>query len=144
MILAAAALGLVVVATALAAPADRGPQQVAPLAASHQPTSPDDDGPPTQAELERIVGKLSNASVNVDVATLRALAADHGVGGAVRLLAWAQASGRSTGNLAAMHASGRGWGEIAKELDLHPGIGWIMGGGQGHGRANAPGQQKSR
>ena len=40
--------------------------------------------------------------------------------------------------------SGMGWGQIAKELGVHPGIGSIMGQGGGHGRENAPGQQKDR
>jgi hypothetical protein len=56
----------------------------------------------------------------------------------------------STGELAGKFDSGLGWGEIARELDLHPGIGSIMGNGGGNGppghanglgRANAPGQQ---
>ncbi len=34
-----------------------------------------------------------------------------------------------------------GWGQIAKDLDVDPGIGSIMGQGDGHGRDNAPGQQ---
>jgi hypothetical protein len=48
-----------------------------------------------------------------------------------------------------------GWGAIAKQLNeedaegdlnLRPGIGWVMGGGQGqgHGKANAPGQAKKQ
>jgi hypothetical protein len=37
--------------------------------------------------------------------------------------------------------SGMGWGEIAKDLGVHPGIGSIMGNGGGHGRDDAPGQQ---
>ena len=35
-----------------------------------------------------------------------------------------------------------GWVQIAKELGVHPGLGSIMGQGGGHGRENAPGQQK--
>src|SRR5690606_7432672 len=131
--------------------------RMAPVAASHQPASPqaqvqdeDTDGPPSPQLLDRLVGKLNDAGIETNADTIAGLAADYGVGGAVRLLAWADASGRSTGELAGMFDSGLGWGEIARELDLHPGIGSIMGNGGGNGppahangfgRAGAPGQQ---
>ena len=35
-----------------------------------------------------------------------------------------------------------GWGQIAKKLGVHPGIGSVMGNGGGHGRDDAPGQQE--
>jgi hypothetical protein len=35
-----------------------------------------------------------------------------------------------------------GWGQIARKLDVHPGLGAIMG--NGHGRENAPGQLKEK
>lgn len=141
IVVASLALVLVAVATAVAAPADRGAQPVAPLAASHAPGG-EDDPPPTGEELAHAVDRLANAGISTDAETLAALAADHGLGGAIRLLAWADASGRSTGELAEMRADGMGWGQMAKELDgAHPGIGWIMGNGGGHGRAGAPGQQ---
>jgi hypothetical protein len=158
--LAAGALVLLVVGGVLAAPSERGRDRMAPVAASHQPASPgqvetqdeDEDGAPSQLVLDRVVGRLADAGITTDADTVAELAADHGVGGAVRLLAWAHASGMSTSELADMFASGMGWGEIAAELDLHPGIGSIMGnaGGNGNGnglglgRANAPGQQKTR
>jgi hypothetical protein len=160
IVIAAGALALLVVGGALAAPSDRGRERMAPVAASHQPASPqaqvqdeDEDGPPSPELLDRLVDKLADAGIetNADTAdTIAALAADYGVGGAVRLLAWADATGMSTGDLADMFDSGLGWGEIARELDLHPGIGSIMGNGggngppphaQGLGRAGAPGQQ---
>lgn len=138
---AALALLLVAVATAIAAPVDRGGRPVAPLAASHAPGSPD-GAPPTAEELAHAVDRLANAGITTDADALAALAADHGLGGAIRLLAWSDASGRSTAELADMRAGGMGWGQMAKELDgVHPGIGWIMGNGGGHGRAGAPGQQ---
>ena len=38
---------------------------------------------------------------------------------------------------------GMGWGRIAQaSLTFKPGIGSIMGGGDGHGRDDAPGQNK--
>ncbi len=158
--LAAGALILLVVGGVLAAPSERGRDRMAPVAASHQPASPgqvetqdedeNEDGTPSQEVLDRVVGRLADAGITTDAETVAGLAADHGVGGAVRLLAWADASGMSTAELADMFASGMGWGQIAAELDLHPGIGSIMGnaGGNGNGlglgRANAPGQQKQQ
>lgn len=159
IVLAAGVLALLVVGGALAAPSERGQERMAPVAASHQPQTPeveaqdeneDEDGPPSQQLLDRLVDRLADAGIETDPETIAELATDHGVGGAVRLLAWADASGMSTGELADMFASGMGWGEIAQELDLHPGIGSIMGNGggngppdhaQGLGRAGAPGQQ---
>jgi hypothetical protein len=158
IVVAALALLLIVVASAVAAPSDRGRDQMAPLAASHQPESPgnqgddpdelteeDSDGPPSADALARLVDRLADAGIATDSNTadaIAALAADYGVGGAIRLLAWADASGLSTGDLAARFDGGQGWGEIARELDLHPGIGSIMGNGGGHGRDQAPGQQR--
>jgi hypothetical protein len=59
------------------------------------------------------------------------LAAKVGVGGAVRTLAFAQASGKTPAQIVAMKESGKGWGGIVHELGLSigPGIGWIMSGG---------------
>lgn len=175
IILAAGALLLLVVATTVAAPSDRGRERMAPVAASHQPSSPgaqdepanenevqdeeqDEDGSPSQQLLDRLVAKLADAGVSTDADAIAGLAADYGVGGAVRLLWWASAAGVSTDEIAAMFDSGMGWGEIAQELnagdqelDLHPGLGSIMGNGGGPpdsvtglglGRAEAPGQQK--
>ncbi len=159
ILLAAGALVLVVAASVLAAPSDRGRDRMAPVAASHQPSPGQgetaDEGPPSAELLDRLVTRLGEAGVNTDAGTIEALAADHGVGGAVRLLVWSQQSGISTGDLAGMldPDAGIGWGEIARQLNadndalsLHPGIGSVMGNaggnGQGLGRANAPGQQK--
>jgi hypothetical protein len=152
ILVAAGALVLLVVATALAAPSDRGRDRMSPVAASHQPSpgaADRDDGPPSAEHLERLVTLLGEAGVSTDAATIEALAARYGVGGAVRLLAWSEGSGVSTDELAAMFDSGMGWGEIAHQLNedngtsLHPGLGPIMSGhGQGHGRDGAPGQQK--
>lgn len=121
--------------------ADRAP---APLA----------DEPADGTVDQALVDRLGEAGLVTDVATLDALAAEHGVGGAVRLLGWAQESGMSVDEIAARRADGMGWGQIAKELDLQPGIGrWMRGGhepdeasadagdaGQGRGRDTAPGQ----
>ena len=157
IVIAGGVLALLIVGGALAAPSDRGRERMAPVAASHQPASPqaqlqdeDEDGPPSPELLDRLVDKLADAGIETNADTIAALAADYGVGGAVRLLAWADATGMSTGELTGMFDSGLGWGEIARELDLHPGIGSVMGNGggngppahaNGRGRAGAPGQQ---
>ena len=152
---------LVVVASALAAPSERGRERMAPVAASHQPspgaegeTADEDEGRLSAEHLDRLVTALGDAGVSTNAATIEALAAEHGVGGAVRLLVWAQESGLSTDELAGMldAEAGVGWGDIAHQLNeangssLHPGIGSIMGNGGGNGnglgRDNAPGQQK--
>jgi hypothetical protein len=155
---AVGALSIVVVATALAAPSNRGSVEMVPFGASHQASPGEraneaDDGPPSAELLDKLVTRLGEAGVNANRGDIEALAADYGVGGAVRLLVWAQESGVSTGDLAAMFDAGTGWGEIARQLNgdndalsLHPGLGSVMGGGNGNGKAlghaNAPGQQK--
>ena len=150
ILVAALALLLVAVATVSGAPSDRGRDRMGPVAASHQPQTEEDDAPPSAEQLARLVDRLADAGITTDADTIAALAAEHGVGGAVRLIAWADASGMTTAELAAMFDSGVGWGAMAKEIggDLQPGIGWIMGNGggppdhaRGHGRADAPGQQ---
>lgn len=161
------ALLLVVGASALAAPSQRDPKPDPVAESSHAAQSPgqaevtqDETGAaPSQQLLDRIVSRLDDAGISTDADALAALAARYGVGGAVRLLAWADSSGMSAEEIASMFDSGMGWGEIARglndadpSLSLHPGIGWVMGNGHGNGhgsehgaglgRANAPGQQK--
>lgn len=174
-ILAVLALLLLVAGTAFAVRNPAGFDHRSPVAASHQPKAsgdvadendtenePEDDtdaqgGPPSAQLLAKLHERLSAVGLDTDDATLTALIEDNGVGGAVRLLAWADASGTSVADLQQMHADGTGWGEIAHQLDadgslgLSPGIGWIMSGGHGHaadahatthGRDTAPGQNR--
>jgi hypothetical protein len=117
-----------------------------------------DEGAPSQQVLDKIVERLGNAEIDATADEVAALAENYGVGGAVRLLAWADATGKTAAELGAMFDSGMGWGAIAKQLNaadaegdlnLRPGIGWVMGGGgqgqgQGHGKVNAPGQVKKQ
>lgn len=165
------ALLLVVSASVLAAPSQRGAEKAPVAEASHsadasdeatdettdEATDTESGAAPSQQLLDRIVSSLEDAGISTDADTVAALAETYGVGGAVRLLAWADASGMSTDEIAAMVDSGMGWGQIARQLNdadsslsLHPGIGWVMGkgsngnGAQGLGRANAPGQQKKQ
>ena len=48
--------------------------------------------------------------------------------GAVRLTAWAKATGKSAADIAKMRDGGIGWGQIAHALNQSPGIRSIMGG----------------
>lgn len=172
VLIAVAALLLLVVGTAFAVRNPVALEHRSPVAASHEPaasgsTDEDEGGDQTDEDAEapstdlvaRVLDRLSQAGIDADEATLRDLIASNGVGGAVRLLAWADASGTSVADLQQMRSDGMGWGQIARQLNeaddtlnLSPGIGWVMSGGhgQGHGapadkangRANAPGQNK--
>jgi hypothetical protein len=145
------ALLLVVTGSVLATKGGRGDEHRSPVAASHEPgASPaeveasDGDGP-SDALLDRLVERLAAAGIDTDAETLAGLAADYGVGGAVRLLTWADATGTDVSEIAAMFDSGMGWGEIMHELDadgslgVTPGLGWVIG----QGNANGQGQAKA-
>jgi hypothetical protein len=103
------------------------------------------DAPPTADELAHAVDRLAASGIDATAEELTALAADYGLGGAIRLLAWADATGMSVDELRALRDGGAGWGQMAKDLpgDVNPGIGTIMGNGGGHGPGDAPGQQKA-
>ena len=109
----------------------------------------DDDIPPTAEELAHAADRLRASDITVDDAVLADLATRYGLGGAVRVLAWAADpdDDMSVESITAMRdgdgteGSAMGWGRIAKDLGFHPGIGSIMGNGGGHGRDKAPGQQ---
>jgi hypothetical protein len=113
------------------------------LAASQEP-----DAPPTADDLAHAVDRLAAAGIDSSANQLRQLAADYGLGGAVRLLAWADATGKSVAELRALRDSGAGWGQLAHDLGVSPGIGSVMGQGSDeaaeHGPQNAPGQQKPK
>ena len=108
-----------------------------------------EDTPPSAEELAHAADRLRAHNITVDDAVLNDLATRYGLGGAVRVLAWAADPNDevTVESIAAMRdgdgteGSAMGWGRIAKELGFHPGIGTIMGNGGGHGRDNAPGQQ---
>ena len=96
----------------------------------------------TDSQAAPFVAKLKAAGIVVGVTEFKALAAK--VGGAVRVAAFAKASGKSTADILAMFQGGKGWGEIAHTLGLHPGIGWIMSGGHGKGQGHAAGADKTK
>ena len=136
--LAVLVLLAVLVGTALAARHLPAPAAGAPLAASPAASPSEDEGPSVDedaneggdaindAAAQAIVDRLAANGLHTDVATLRDLAARYGVGGAVRLIGWADASGKTLVELRAMRDGGSGWGQMAHELGLHPGIGTWM------------------
>jgi hypothetical protein len=133
-----AALLILAAGSALATQMPRITQQL-PATASHEP-----EGPPSAEDLAHAADRLKAAGIDVTSGEVEALAAEYGMGGAIRLLAWAEenADGMSLADIQALRDEGAGWGQIAKQLGLHPGIGDIMGNGGGHGRDTAPGQNK--
>jgi hypothetical protein len=116
------------------------PGRQGPLTASQE----EPDAPPTADELAHALDRLAASDIEVTSAELSALAADYGLGGAIRLLAWADASGMTVDELRALRDDGAGWGQMARDLpgDVHPGIGTIMGHGGDHGPGDAPSLQK--
>ncbi len=165
------ALLLLVAGTAFATRSSVADQHRAPQAASHA-ASPDVDESPGEApkadaspddadagtpltndHASALVDLLKAQGIDATADELKTLAETYGVGGAVRIEAWAAATGQSVDDLVSMYeASGVGWGAFAKQLEqadaslqLSPGIGWIMGHGHGHANphaAAAPGQVK--
>jgi hypothetical protein len=139
--LVALALAVGVVGTALAMRAPRAPDQPIQLGQDEE------DAPPSADALAHAADRLAASGLEVSDETLAELAATYGVGGAVRVVAWADGDEARIDEIRAMRdgdgtaGSVMGWGQIAKELGVHPGIGSIMGQGGGHGRDDAPGQQ---
>jgi hypothetical protein len=138
-----ASLMVLVAGSALATQSPRTTPQ-GPAAASQE-----EDAPPSAEELQRAAERLNAQDIDATADQLAELAETYGLGGAVRLLAWADATGMSVADLRALRDDGAGWGSLAHDLstndvDLSPGIGWIMGNGGGHGPENAPGQLKPK
>jgi hypothetical protein len=138
----ALALAVGVVGTALAMRPPQSPDQPTQLAQDGE-----DEAPPSAEDVAHAAERLEAAGFEVSNDVLTELAGQYGVGGAVRVVAWAGGDAAQIAEIRAMRdgdgteGSGMGWGQIAKELGVHPGIGSIMGQGGGHGRDDAPGQQ---
>ena len=145
-LLAALALLVALAGSALANRAPQVADEPAQLAASHEAEGEleaedldeDTDGGTVARE------RLLDAGIEADAAKFDELAAVHGVGGAVRLYAWADATGMTVDEIADLRdGDGEGppvgWGVLAKQLDVHPGIGSVMG--RGHGPDGPPGLQ---
>ena len=133
---------ILIAGTALATQVPR-PDRTPTRAASQEP-----EGPPSAEDLAQAVDRLGAAGIQATADQLGELAASYGLGGAVRLMAWADATGKSVEELRAMRDGGAGWGQMAGDLGVSPGIGSIMGRGANaaaqHGRESAPGQQKPK
>ena len=116
------------------------------VAATRQPQIGDDpaqlaDEGDEAADPEAIthaIDRLTDNEITVDEAVFTDLAERYGVGGAVRIAAWADETGMTVDEIAAMRdGDGEtpvGWGRLAHDLGVHPGIGSIMG----NGRAGDP------
>ena len=115
-----------VAAAALLPPAGGQPQTAQ--------SSPEAKEKPSAEKVQRALEGLKNAGINTTTEEFTALADKYGVGGAVRVLAFADASGKTAAQISAMRDAGAGWGEIRRELGIAvgPGIGWLMG--RGHGQ----------
>ena len=115
-------------------------QAQGPLTASQEET----ETLPTADELAHAVDRLKAAGIATTANQLEALSADYGLGGAVRLMAWADATGKSVADVRALRDAGAGWGQLAHDLGVSPGLGSIIGNGGDNGRDAAPGQQKPK
>ncbi len=146
---------------ATAGPTLNEPAETAPPKAEKSPKpekSPDADkaeqageandanGTPSPANLARIVERLKVAGITTTADELAALAAKVGVGGAVRVLRFAKASGKTPAQILALFESGKGWGVIARDLklDIGPGNGSVMGQGHGHDEASKAADRAAR
>jgi hypothetical protein len=131
-LLASLALLVALAGGALATRAPQVADEPAQLTASHEAEAEAEDaGNGAAHALER----LSEAGIEADDAEFDDYAARYGVGGAIRLYAWADATGMTVEEIAALRdGDGEpvGWGRMARDLGVHPGIGSIMG------RGNAP------
>lgn len=136
-LLASLALLVVLAGGALATRAPQVADEPAQLTASHESEAEDAGGGADHARE-----RLSEAGIEADDAEFDDLAARYGVGGAIRLYAWADATGMTVEEIAALRdGDGEpvGWGRIARDLGVHPGIGSIMG--RGNSSDEPPGLQ---
>ena len=106
----------------------------------------ENEDPPTADDIAHASERLAANGLEISDDTLTELAAEYGVGGAVRIVAWSEADPARIADLRAMRdgdgseGSGMGWGQIAKELGVHPGLGSIMGQGGDHEKSDGPGE----
>jgi hypothetical protein len=136
LIILVALLGIIVAGSALAS---QSPRSTPPATMAQQSEEP--EAPPSVEDVAHAVDRLQAHDIVVSAERISELAAVYGLGGAVRLLAWSDATGTGLGELRSMRDGGMGWGQIAHDLGVSPGLGSIMGAGAGHGRETAPGQE---
>lgn len=131
--IALAALVLVAGAAFATGPKLHAPSTAHPAEASEAPEAEEAEAP-TGDVVALAVTKLQIAGITTTPQVVRELAAKYGLGGAVRIITWANASGKTVNEIAALREAGKGWGQIAKEFGLSPGVGPIMNGGHGKGK----------
>jgi hypothetical protein len=139
-VLAALTLAVAAAGTVLAT---RSPQ------ASPQRTGTQADEAEEATDADAIthaIDRLADNDIEVaDQAAFETLAGTYGLGGAVRLHAWAAETGMTVAEIADLRdgdgTTPVGWGRLAKDLGVHPGIGSIMGNGRGPGD-EPPGQER--
>jgi hypothetical protein len=145
-LLAALALLVAVSGTVLATRVSPQGQRPAGVQAEES-DEPEAAGEALDAEsIANAVDRLAEREIEVgDLAAFGDLAERYGLGGAVRLHAWADQTGMTVGALAARRdgdgTNAVGWGKLAKDLGVSPGLGWIMGNGRGDG--DPPGQERN-
>jgi hypothetical protein len=142
-------LALLVAATLIVAVSGTVLATRAPAAPSSGQTAADDTEPsPEASAVIHAADRLSANGIELEDGLLEELAAQYGVGGAVRIAAWAAADADDDITVDSIRAmrdgdgspgSGMGWGQIARELGVRPGIGSIMGNGGGNGNGNGNG-----
>ena len=104
----------------------------------------EEDAAPSAEALRHAGDRLEAAGLDVSDDLLAELADQYGVGGAVRVVVWAAGDDARMAEIRAMRdgdgseGSAMGWGQIARELGVHPGLGSIMGQAGEHGRGNGP------
>ncbi len=114
----------------------------------HATDTEEAENPPSADELAHAAERLEASGIAVDDAVLDDLAGRYGLGGAVRVLAWSDATATDVEEIAAMRDGtdaepGMGWGRIAHELGVRPGIGSIMGNGHDKDAAGEDEAQES-
>src|SRR5262245_35052503 len=83
----------------------------------------DADLSPSTEQISRVADRLAEAGIETSADELASLADSYGLGGAIRIVIWADASGKSVDEVRALRDAGAGWGEIADTLGLPPGLG---------------------
>ncbi len=118
-----AALAVLIVAAGSALALGQPRHETAPVLAdaSQEPVEAENEAPPTEADLAHALDRLEASGYTIDADALAGLADTYGTGGAVRLVAWADASGRSIEEIAAMRNDGQGWGQDRQGARRPPG-----------------------
>ena len=120
-----------------------GPKSHAPDPAKTHPTPEVEAAEPPESEqaesptgdvIALVVAKFALAGITTTPAEVTELAAEYGLGGAVRIITWANDSGKTVAEIVALREAGKGWGQIGKDLGLSPGNGSIMNGDHGKGK----------